>query len=260
MRWEPEGKCSTLGAPYSPSPLLPRSSLNTCSIHQTYSTIVFPAQMFCSDSDNTSIPGMWDPQQQIAEEGMQHSTKGSKRGRNGRRLGKIQAVEHKTENPSSVSMNEGERIENHFERAPCCWVLCRLHTGGLWEVVLMCHRKKWTRIAIEFLIQTSLKDSQRLVEVVCGYCKLSGRRYHGHTWGREPRTPHFYLLPPQTLPWKDKMKTRPKWKKIDWDKYHSQLNGCLWISCLFISFSSLWFKNYNLMDLNSPGCLLATCR
>lgn len=142
MRWEPEGKCSTLGAPYSPSPLLPRSSLNTCSIHQTYSTIVFPAQLFCSDSDNTSIPGMWDPQQQIAEEGMQHSTKGSKRGRNGRRLGKIHAVEHKTENPSSVSMNEGERIENHFERAPCCWVFCRLHIGGLWEVVLMCHRKK----------------------------------------------------------------------------------------------------------------------
>ena len=55
-RWQPKGKCSTLGAPYSLAPLLPCSSLNLCSIHPTYSTIVFPAQLFCKDSDNTTIP------------------------------------------------------------------------------------------------------------------------------------------------------------------------------------------------------------
>lgn len=68
-RWEPEGKHSTLGAPYSLASLIPWSSLNVCSIHQTYSTIVFPAQLFCSDSDNTEfLMNIWDPQQRIAEE------------------------------------------------------------------------------------------------------------------------------------------------------------------------------------------------
>lgn len=55
-RRETEGKGTTLDVLCSLTPLLPWSSLNVCSIHQIYSTIVFPTQLFFSYSDNTAIP------------------------------------------------------------------------------------------------------------------------------------------------------------------------------------------------------------
>lgn len=108
-RWEPEGKCSTLGAPYSLTLLLPWSSLNVCSIHQIYSAIVFPAQLFCRGSDNIAIPH--EHQSSNILQKKECHTVQNKRGRNGRRNGDIQTVDHKTEKLFSMLMNEEERLK-----------------------------------------------------------------------------------------------------------------------------------------------------
>lgn len=106
-RREPEGKCSTLGAPYSLTPLFPWSSLNVCSIHQIYSTIVFSAQLFYRDFDNTAIPD-----KHLGSPAMCCRRKNEyKRGRNGRRHGDIQTEDHKTERLFSTPTNEEERLK-----------------------------------------------------------------------------------------------------------------------------------------------------
>lgn len=133
-RREPEGKCSTLGAPYSLTPPFPWSSLNVCSIHQIYSTIVFSAQLFYRDFDNTAIPD-----EHLGSPAMCCRRKNEyKRGRNGRRHEDIQTEDHKTERLFSTPTDEEERLKIYLE-----WTIrCRLlHRTQFQRRSFHCHKK-----------------------------------------------------------------------------------------------------------------------